>query len=123
MVMAQERLQHLAVGREAVGPEIVSHQLARGLELLVDERQRAFAGRGVLQLLEALRLRLLERLEHRRRQPGMLLDQRAADAGDVHDRKDAGALVIVLAGRDRIGKQPADIRIAACRRAAARAAR
>src|SRR5690349_15168467 len=43
-VMPQERLQHLAIGCEAVGPEVVPHQLARGLELLVDEGQRAFAG-------------------------------------------------------------------------------
>src|SRR5262245_3157002 len=49
MMMAQERLQHVAVGREAVRPEIVPHQLARRLELLVDERQRALAGGGVLE--------------------------------------------------------------------------
>jgi hypothetical protein len=46
MMMPQERLQHLAIGCEAVGPEGVPHQLARGLELLVDEGQRALAGRG-----------------------------------------------------------------------------
>src|SRR5215471_7574953 len=46
MMMSQERLQYLAIGCEAVGPEVVPHQLARGLEQLVDERQRAFAGRG-----------------------------------------------------------------------------
>src|ERR1700732_5355324 len=63
MMVAQERLQDLAVGGEAVGPEIVAHQLARGLELLLDERQRAFRGRGVLELLHALGLGRIERLE------------------------------------------------------------
>src|SRR3954464_145644 len=58
MVMPQERLQHLAIGCKPVGPEVVPHQFTRSLELLVDEGQRTFAGRGVLQLLEALCLRL-----------------------------------------------------------------
>src|SRR5437899_2619959 len=77
MMMPQERLQHLAVGREAIRPEVMTHQLAGGLELLVHERQCALACRGVLELLEAFSLGPLERLEHRRRQPGMLLHQGA----------------------------------------------
>ena len=52
----------------------------------------------------------------------MLLDQRAAHADDVHDRENAGALEIVLAGRDRIGKQPADIRIVLARQRGTRGA-
>ena len=115
MVVTQERLQHLAVGVQPVGPEVVPHQLAGGADLLVQERQRALAGGGVLQLLHALRLRLLQRLEHRRGKPWVLFNKRAADAGDVHDREDAGALEVVLAGRDRVGKQPADVRIVLAR--------
>ena len=42
----------------------------------------------------------------------MLLDQPPAHAGHVHDRKNAGAPVIILAGRYGIAKQPANIRIA-----------
>src|SRR3954466_11475594 len=41
MMVPQESLQHLAVGREAIGPEIMAHQFARGLELFVNEWQRA----------------------------------------------------------------------------------
>ena len=110
-MVAQERLQHLAVGGKPIGPEVVAHELARGAQLLLDERQRHLRRRRVLERGQALRLRLREGLEHRRRQPGMLLDQLAADADDVHDRKNAGALEIVAAGRDRIGKQPADMGI------------
>src|SRR5262249_18003071 len=111
MMVVQKRLQHLAVWRETVGPEIVAHQVARGLELLVDERQRAFAGRGIFELLQALRLRLLEGLEHGGGKPWILLHQRSANAGEVHDRKNASAPVVVAPGRDRVGPQPANIRI------------
>ena len=56
VVVPQEGLQHLAVVRQAVGPEIVPHEFARGAKLLVEERQRALAGRGILQLLQAFGL-------------------------------------------------------------------
>jgi hypothetical protein len=39
MVMLQERFQRLPVGRESVGPIVLSYQLARGRKLLLDERQ------------------------------------------------------------------------------------
>ena len=74
MVAAQEGFKHLAVDGKPVRPEIVPHQFAGCLELLVHERQRALAGRGVFQSLEAFRVGLLERLEDRCREPRMLLD-------------------------------------------------
>src|SRR5258707_8472977 len=58
MGVAQEGLKDLAVGGEPVGPEIVSHQLARGPELLFHQRQRAFGGPRVLELVQAPRLAL-----------------------------------------------------------------
>ncbi len=54
-------------------------------------------------------LGLLERLEHRGRQPGMLLRQRPAHADQMHDRENLGALVVVLRSRHRIAEQPADV--------------
>src|SRR5690349_8167126 len=36
MVMPQERLQHLAISVQTVGPEIVPHQFACGADLLVE---------------------------------------------------------------------------------------
>ena len=42
----------------------------------------------------------------------MVLGEFAADADHMHDREKAGALEIILGHRDRIGKQPADMRMA-----------
>src|SRR5580704_17048611 len=42
----------------------------------------------------------------------MALGQFAPHADHVHDREKSGALEIILRHRDRIGKQPADIRVA-----------
>src|SRR5258707_5294992 len=53
MMVPQESLQHLAVGRKAVGPEVVPHQFARSLELFIDKRQRAFARRNDFNLVQA----------------------------------------------------------------------
>src|SRR5712692_3333260 len=116
-MVTQKGLQDLAVLRQPVRPEIVAHELTRGAQLLLDEWQRYLRRRGVLERREALRLRFRKRLEHRRRQPWVLFHQLAANAGDMHDRENAGALEIVLPGRDRIGKQPADIGIFSAREA------
>jgi hypothetical protein len=40
----------------------------------------------------------------------------AAHADKMHDREDAGALKIILGGRDRIEKQPADMGMTALER-------
>ncbi len=67
MVVTQEGLELLAVGREPVGPEVAPHELARGAQLLLDEGQRHLARGGVFERLEALGLGLLKRLKDRRR--------------------------------------------------------
>src|SRR5499433_853473 len=116
-MVTQEGVQHLAVGRKPVGPKVVAHELARGAQLILDEGQRHLARGSVFERLEALGLGLLERLEHRRWQPRMLLHQYAPDAGDMHDWENAGAHEIIAAGRDRIGKQPTDMGIYLAREA------
>ena len=42
VMLAQEIIEHLAVRADAVGPEIVTHQVARLFQPLLDERQRDF---------------------------------------------------------------------------------
>jgi hypothetical protein len=49
VMVAQERLERVPVGLDAVGPEILAHERARRLELLLDERQRHLGGRRVAQ--------------------------------------------------------------------------
>src|SRR5262249_45265394 len=54
-------------------------------------------------------------LERRCRQPRVLLGQFAAHADEMHDGEDFRAAVVVLRGGDRIGKEPADIRLSKAR--------
>src|SRR6266511_1390234 len=49
MVMAQEGFERLAVRLDSVGPEIVTHQVARFLQPLLDEWQRHLGGRSIAQ--------------------------------------------------------------------------
>src|SRR5580693_4349474 len=113
VMLSEKIIEHLAVRLDAVGPEVVAHQVTRLLQALLDERQRHLGGRRVGELCQPRLLRLLERLKHRAGEPRVLLGKRAANAEHVHDREEAGALVIVLGHRDRIGKQPANMRMAA----------
>ena len=46
VVVTQERLDRVPVRLDAVGPEIIAHERARGLELLFDERERDLGARG-----------------------------------------------------------------------------
>src|SRR5262249_35229274 len=111
IVVTQEGLQHLAVGRKPIGPEVVAHELARGAQLVLDEGQRHLARGRVFERLEALGLGLLERFEHCRWQPRVLVYQLTPDTGEMHDGENAGAREIIAASRDRIGKQPTDMGI------------
>src|SRR5579885_1871642 len=61
------------------------------------------------QLLDRDLLGAGEGLEHAHRQPGMALHERAADADQVHDRKDAGALEIRFLDRRVVLEQPAHV--------------
>ncbi len=56
---------------------------------------------------------LRECLEHRGRQPRVLLGEFAAHTDQMHDRENSGALEIIRCRGDRIGEQPANIRIPA----------
>jgi hypothetical protein len=49
-------------------------------------------------------LRLLERLQQRLRDPAVLLVQIALDHDRMHDREDAGFLVVALLLGDEVGK-------------------
>src|SRR5581483_979438 len=102
MMMPQECLDDMAVRADAIRPEVLAHQFARTLQLLLDEGQRDFGGRSIGEPFEADALCLLECLENRRRQPWMRRDQRFAHSDQVHDREYARALEIVGGRRDRI---------------------
>src|SRR5437763_166013 len=80
VVLREEILELLAVGWNTVGPEIRAHEVARGLHLLLHERQRDLAGRGVFEQGEANGFCARKRLQERGRQPWVLRDERAANA-------------------------------------------
>src|ERR1700748_3119241 len=56
-----------------------------------------------------LGLRLLERLQYRRRQPRMLFGKRPPHANQMPDRENLGALVVILGSGDGVAEQPADV--------------
>ena len=78
MMVAQEGLERLAVRLDAVGPVILAHQLARLGERSSTNGSVTLVAEVSPRCASADGLRLLEGLEHRRRQPGMLLGQRRA---------------------------------------------
>ena len=47
VMLAEEIVEHFAVGLDAVRPEIVTHQVARFLQALLDEGQRHFGRRRI----------------------------------------------------------------------------
>src|SRR5579871_2497197 len=113
-VMAfEETPQHLAVRLKSVRPEVLTHQPARSTQLLLDERQRHLGGGRIREFCQRDRLRALERLIDRNRQPRVLVDQRAADAERVHDREQAGPPVPFGRRGLRVGEEIADIGMAA----------
>src|SRR4051812_2585673 len=70
-------------------------------------RLRPWQHGAVAQIDELLGLD--EGLEHARRKPGMLLHERAADAHDMHDREDHGALEIVELDGGIVWKEMPDL--------------
>src|SRR6185437_10595565 len=52
MMMMKEPVEYVMVGCRAVGPEVESHQIARGAQLLLHEGQCHLRGRGVGQSRE-----------------------------------------------------------------------
>ena len=59
----------------------------------------------------AIAFELVEGAEQIDGEPGMLVRQRLADAGDMHDREDAGALVIGHLLRLVVGEQARHARV------------
>src|SRR4029079_18712310 len=89
MVMVKKWLERLAVGGNAIGPEVLAHQRACFRKALLDEGQGHVRCRRVAQLLERYFLGLLEGLKHRSRKPRVLFGQSAPYADQMHDRKNA----------------------------------
>src|SRR3954469_4044206 len=75
VMLREEILELLAIGPDTVRPEVCAHEIARGLHLLLHERQGHLAGGRFLQQREANVLRAREGLQESGRQPGMLRDQ------------------------------------------------
>src|SRR5205085_11618498 len=76
VVVARERLEHVAVVLDAIAPVVLAHQLARRVELGDAPRQAGEEMADLAKLVPAALLRLDERLQHVHREPWMLLDQR-----------------------------------------------
>src|SRR4029077_7870750 len=109
MVVAQERLQRLSVGGHAIGPEILAHEGARFRNPFLNERQSHLRRRGVTQLFDRHLHGLLEGLEHRPREAGVLFGQGASHADQMHDRENTRALETILSGGNRVREKPADV--------------
>ena len=86
----QERLQRRTVGLEAVGPEVVTHQLANPAKVFVHQRQRHLGRGRIVERLERGAPRSLERLGQRSWQERMALDQRLAELSGVGESKTPG---------------------------------
>ena len=103
-------LRHALV--HSILPEVRSHDLHGLLGLGLEPGQRHHQRVHVAEVDHRERLGLQERLVDARCQPGILLDQRLPDADEMHDREQAGLLVVGLLGLARIGEQSRNMRLA-----------
>src|SRR6266700_390931 len=92
--VTQERAQSMRVGLDAVGPEILSHQVAGVFRMADEPWQHELQRRRFVQVLIDLALRQYESLIQRLRDPWMLFVKFAADDDRVHDRENSCSLVI-----------------------------
>src|SRR4030088_1881563 len=104
--VAGELVEHVAVLVGAIAPVILAERRACALVVGDAPRQRNRQVADLAELRNADLLGLEKGLVDAHREPGVLFDQRAADADRVHDRKDAGLLEIGGLDRGVIGKQP-----------------
>src|SRR3984893_2184152 len=104
--IAGELVEHVAVLVGAIAPIILAERRARALVVGHAPGQRDRQVADLAELRHADLLGLEKGLVDAYRQPGMLLDQGAADADRVHDRKDAGLLEIGGCDAGLIGKRP-----------------
>ena len=93
-MIAQERLEHVAVGLEAVGPPVLAELPARLLDVRRLPREHRCERHGGAEVFVSPALRLHEGLVERQRDPAVRLVELAADHHGVHDRKDLRLAVI-----------------------------
>src|SRR3954463_2472391 len=104
VVIAQECIEYRAIRRDAVRPPVLAHLAPRFLHMRDQPGQHRRHRRRLAVELHRMRLRLLERLVERLRDPAVLLVDVAADDHRLHDGKDPGAPVMLASGRDVVGK-------------------
>src|SRR3546814_17436441 len=109
MVIAGKSLQLMPVRLETVTPVVIAHQFARLLELGNPPGQAVEQVPDLAQFVHRERLGLNKSLENTDRQPEMQIDQRSADANDVHRGKNTGPAEIVRLGGTVIRKQSIDV--------------
>src|SRR5260221_14677503 len=97
------------VGLDAVGPEILSHQVAGVFRMADEPGQHELQRRRFVQVLINLALRQYESLIQRLRDPWMLFVKFAADDDRVHDRENSCSLVIFAFHAFVILEQEADV--------------
>ena len=108
VMVLDEGFEHVPVGRQTVGPEILTHERMGAAQLLLDERQRDLGRRRVREILQRQTLRPLERFEERHRQPWLPFHDRPPDPDQVHDRKYPRAPEIVDCLLRGVFEQPAE---------------
>src|SRR5215475_928861 len=108
----EERLQRLAIGLDAVRPEILAKHHGRAAGIVGIPRQREVRDHHVADAREAAVLRFLEGAIEVHCNPGIALEQRPLDRDKMHDREDAGAVEVFGLDLDVIGYQPHHIGVA-----------
>ena len=101
VVVLQEDVERLLVGRKTIGPVVVAEQLPGFLEVLDQPRLHEPKCRRVVDARIRFVTRGQERLVQRLRDPAMPFVDIAAQHHDVHDREDVGGGEVLLLDRDR----------------------
>src|SRR6185437_12766257 len=112
VAIGEEGLDRLAVAFDAVGEGVGAEQLRVVVGVVEAPGNREARGRHLGRAVEAAALGFLEALEQRHGDPGRPLVEVAPDGDDMHDREDAGLLVVIELDRLVVGEQADDVGIA-----------
>src|SRR5579863_10248255 len=107
-MIAQERVEHMAIGLEPIGPPIVAELAPRFLDMRHEPRQHRLIGFLVAELLVNLALGGDESLEQGLRDPAVGLVNLALDRNGMHDREYPRLAEIGALDLDIILEEPLD---------------
>ena len=108
MVIAQEGIEHMAVGFQAIGPPVIAHLATCLFHMRHQPRQHGHLRCGLIQALVYPPLRFGKGLVQRHRDPAVLLVHLAPDHHRMHDGEDAGLAEIGALDLDIVLEQTLD---------------